>query len=89
MSKVIQFSTDKRHQIKALEEFKNYVNSLTADEIKGAVFYLEKDDRLTADMAVYAPTYELTGRLREFLNEINLELYVGEYLGLDETDKSE
>lgn len=83
MSKIIQFNNDKREQLKAFESFKTYVNSLTADEFKGALFYLEHEGKQTADMAVYNPSYELTGRLREFLNEVALELYVAEYLVVD------
>lgn len=76
-NKIIDIDPEKRATKEALEQFKVLIASLDASKLKQAFFYLDTDEG--PSMSVYGPDWQLTGRLKEFLNEINLELYLSDF----------
>lgn len=78
--KIVEFDADKRNIKKEWERFQAIVNSCKPEEIKKAIFYMETENStISAYAGVYNADWEMTGRIRCFMQEIELEHYLHDF----------
>lgn len=75
-NKIVEISPDKRQTQRAWDEFKELVNTASPDQIEGALFYVDAKDKKQSSMAVFGPTWEMTGLVRMFLQDLETENYM-------------
>lgn len=86
MANIIKFNPTRKETCEQYKTLLKLLNELNSEKVTNILFYikLEGDDEA---VTCYSPSWEMTGKLREFLNEISLELYVqsfGDTEGVDE-----
>lgn len=87
MGSIVKFRPKAKEISKEFRAMLDQLNDIKEDDLEGFCFYLKfkgDDENLTC----FSPTWEMTGKLREFLNEINLELYIGSF-AMDDSETSE
>lgn len=78
--KVIEFNQEKRMREKALEDFKAYIATIKSEEIESAFFYAQSRDALEISfLSALNPDWNLIGRVRGFVSEIEQGLYINDF----------
>ena len=90
MSKVVEFDPSKRQIANQFIEFKKLLESIPPEKVSEMIVYVKTDNE-TEDGKLYAwayaPTWDMIGRMQNFLREIEIELYMGDFL--DDEDEDE
>lgn len=86
MANIIKFNPNRKETCEQYKILLKLLNDINSEKVTNILFYIkmEGDDEA---VTCYSPTWEMTGKLREFLNEISLELYVhsfGDSEGIDD-----
>lgn len=77
-NKIVLFDADQREQMKVFASFKESVNTVDPKEIESAFLYLSgKGDPI--HMSVLNPNWELIGRLKVFLRQLEEDFYNYEF----------
>lgn len=85
MPKIVEFDPTKRELQEQFDAFKKLLEAVKPEELTELMVYVRtKDDKV--QLRCYAPSYEMVGRLKMFLTEINLELYYADFIDQDEED---
>lgn len=88
MSKIVEFDPSKRQIVQQLEFFKKMMSEIAPDQVAEIMFYVKTEDE-KIHCAAYGPTWEMTGRLKTFLHELEIELYATDFLDESMEDELE
>lgn len=79
-SKIVDLDPEKRAMKLALEDFIKNLQEIDSSLIKGAMFYIDSElSSIAANVSVFNPSWTMTGRVRTFMQELELENYLYDF----------